>query len=98
MKKRASGGKPKGNLYNAAGSPAAKSAEDTTNDGFKKGGHVKKRASGGNVEGEADHGRMDKRRRGGSVRKRASGGSPYSAAHGTSGVPAHQGGHIGERD
>lgn len=76
-------------LYNAKGSPAAKSAEDTTNNGFKRGGKAKKRASGGSVQARAH---------GGSVRgMKSSGGSPYSSGHALSKASAGKGaGHEGE--
>ena len=45
-------------------------------DGFKRGGHKHKHASGGKVVGRARGGRLDKRARGGGVGK-----SPFSSAH-----------------
>lgn len=69
-------------LYNAKGSPAAESAEKTTNNGFKRGGKTKvqKRAHGGSVRG-----------------MKSSGGSPYSSGHSVSKASAGKGaGHEGE--
>lgn len=89
-KRRAAGGKIEkkdAHLYNAAGSPAAKSAMDDTADGFKRGGKMKSakdcepRKHGGNVEGDAAPKRLDKRARGG--RAMSMGHSPYTSAHRT---------------
>ena len=55
---------PKLNMYNAHGSPAEKSAMDTKDDGFKRGGHVKKRKHGGRVEGEHEKKHLGKEHRG----------------------------------
>jgi len=89
--RRARGGKagPEDRLYNAAGSPAAKSAEDDKADGFKRGGRAH-RKEGGKVEGEADKGHMGKRARGGPARgsngQFAAGGAIVERARG-GGVP-----------
>jgi hypothetical protein len=116
-RKRARGGKMEmegeksknAHLYNAHGSPAAKSAMEDKDDGFKKGGKVEKRKEGGHVEGEKPAERMDKRARGGhlkhgkavhhghGMKKYAAGGSPMSAAaHLTGPGKAAGAGHEGE--
>ena len=60
---------PKLNMYNAHGSPAEKAAMDTKDDGFRRGGHVKKRKRGGHVTGEHERKHLGKpeRKRGGHV-------------------------------
>lgn len=75
--RRAKGGKAEteplhpehGHLYNAEGSPAAKSAEDDESDGFRRGGMPKrkKRKEGGKVEGHAARHHLGKRARGGAT-------------------------------
>lgn len=68
--------------YNGKGSHIEKEAEEE-----KRGGKIKKKASGGEVKavGRASGGRLDKRARGGGVGSGASGkdmkSSPWSAAH-----------------
>lgn len=108
-KRRAAGGKAEtknAHLYNAEGSPAAKSAMDDKADGFKKGGaakrkdggraeHEEPRKHGGHVEGEHSKHRLDKRARGG--RAMAAGGSPYTSAHAaTAPTNKSSAGHEGE--
>lgn len=67
-KKKSYGGEVgHGRAYNAEGTPAMKSAKDTTDDGFKKGGAIQKKKTGGLVAGAAPKVRLDKRARGGSV-------------------------------
>lgn len=84
--RRARGGSTKGateKLYDAAGSPAARSAEDDKGDGFRRGGRARK--EGGKVEGEHEKGHMGKRARGGPARgsngQFARGGHVESKAH-----------------
>lgn len=78
-------------LYNAKGSPAAASAEKTSNSGFKRGGKMKKKAGGGAIQARAH---------GGSVRgMKSSGGSPYSSGHSlskASGTGGKEGERVGE--
>jgi hypothetical protein len=115
-RKRARGGKAeaapgekheKAQEYNAQGSAAMRSATETKDDGFKKGGHVKKHhhlKHGGHVEGEKEHERLDKRARGGHVGHKhrhhamARGGSAMSSGHHLSHAMNMKGdGHEGER-
>lgn len=77
MSKKAKGGKAV-NKYNAAGSPEVSEAENTK-EGFKHGGHTKKK-DGGHAEGKKSHARLDKAKRGGKMKKHAMGGSPFTAA------------------
>ena len=75
-RKRAKGGKATaeteplhpehGHQYNAQGSPEEKE-ETAKSDGFKHGGHVKKRKHGGHVEGQAAKHHLGKRARGGAT-------------------------------
>lgn len=113
--KRAAGGKVKdrkgervkGNLYDAAGAPESREAEDTKGEGFRRGGHVK-RKEGGEVHGEREKHNTAKRARGGHVGKHkehhkehhkghfARGGSPYSSAHSLEAAGRDNSGHEGE--
>lgn len=56
--------------YNAQGSQAERDAKDEK-DGFKRGGHKRRRRRGGKVEGRRPHARADKRRRSGGRAERS---------------------------
>lgn len=76
--RRAAGGKTsKVNVYNAAGSPTVREAEDESED-FKRGGHAKK-MDGGMVMGDASKARGDKMPRGRLASGGRAGGSPFSS-------------------
>lgn len=104
-RKRASGGKasdteplPKEhwNQYNAKGSPEEKE-EDAKPDGFKRGGHMKKRKDGGHVEGEKAKHHLGRRARGGAADEDPRKGTESPTREDTMNDERKRGGHVEER-